>query len=128
MKKMTALILSVFIVTIIASGILYAERDNDIQAIKKALKQNPQYKSGTEAKWFKVLVTDARTKKERVKITLPVSLIELVMKCTDDKHLTVNRDSYDIDLRALFMELKKLGPTVLIEVNEDEEIVKIWLE
>ena len=128
MKKMTALIFVVFILNIIAIGISYAERDDDIQAIKKAVKENPQYKSGTEAKWFKVLVTDTRTKKDKVKITLPVSLIELVIKCTDDKHLRINREDYDIDLRELFVELKKLGPTALIEVYEDEEIVKIWLE
>ncbi len=128
MKKMTALILGVFILNIIAIGFLYAERSDDIQAIKKAVKENPQYKPGAEAKWFKVLVTDTRTKKNKVKITLPVSLIELVIKCAHDKHLRVNRDEYDIDLRELFMELKKLGPTALIEVYEDEEIVKIWLE
>ena len=128
MKKVTALILGVLILNIIAIGILHAERDDDIQAIKKAVKENPQYKRGTEAKWFKVLVTDIRTKKNKVKITLPVSLIELIMKCTDDNHLRVNRDEYNINLKELFVELKKLGPTALIEVYEDEEVVKIWLE
>lgn len=128
MKKMTALILGIFILNIIAIGILRAERHDDIQAIKKAVKENPQFKPGTEAKWFKVLITDTRTKKNKVKITLPVALIELVMKCTDDKHLRVNRDEYVINLKELFVELKKLGPTALIEVYEDEEIVKIWLE
>jgi len=127
-KKVTALILGVLILNIIAIGILHAERDDDIQAIKKAVKENPQYKRGTEAKWFKVLVTDIRTKKNKVKITLPVSLIELIMKCTDDNHLRVNRDEYNINLKELFVELKKLGPTALIEVYEDEEVVKIWLE
>jgi hypothetical protein len=128
MKKIALFILIVFTLSIIAINILHAERNDDIQAIKKAVKENPQYKSGVEAKWFKVLVTDTRTKKDKVKITLPVSLIELVMKCTDDRHLRVNRDEYDIDLKELFTELKKLGPTALIEVYEDEEIVKIWLE
>ena len=128
MKKVTALILGVLILNIIAIGILHAERDDDIQAIKKAVKENPQYKRGTEAKWFKVLVTDIRKKKNKVKITFPVSLIELIMKCTDDNHLRVNRDEYNINLKELFVELKKLGPTALIEVYEDEEVVKIWLE
>jgi len=128
MRKKTVLILVVFVLNIMAIGILHAERVDDIQAIKKAVKDNPQYQPGTEAKWFKVLVTDTRTKKDKVKITLPVSLIELVMKCTHDDHLRVNRDEYDIDLKELFVELKKLGPTALIEVYEDEEIVKIWLE
>ena len=128
MKKVTALILGILILNIIANGILHAERDDDIQAIKKAVKENPQYKRGTEAKWFKVLVTDIRTKKNKVKITLPVSLIELIMKFTDYNHLRVNRDEYNINLKELFVELKKLGPTALIEVYEDEEVVKIWLE
>ena len=54
MKKMTTLILIAFIVNIIAIGILHAERNDDIQAIKKAVKENPRYKPGVEAKWFKV--------------------------------------------------------------------------
>ena len=128
MKKTIILILIVLIMNIIAIGILHAEHNDDVQAIKKAVKENPRYQSGAEVKWFKLLVTDTRTKKDKVKITLPVSLIELVMKCTRNKHLRVNRDQYDIDLRELFVELKKLGPTALIEVYEDEEIVKIWLE
>jgi hypothetical protein len=128
MKKMATLISIVFILNIIAIGALHAEHHDDIQAIKKAVRKNLQYKAGDEAKWFKVLVMDTRTKKDKVKITLPVSLIELIMKCADDERLRVTRDEYDIDLRELFVELKKLGPTALIEVYENGEVVKIWLE
>jgi hypothetical protein len=79
-------------------------------------------------KWFKVLVTDNKTKKDKVKITLPISLIETLLKCVDEDDLNIDKDECDIDLKELFTELKRLGPTVLIEIIEDDETVKIWFE
>ncbi len=128
MKKVAILVLITIVISLLFVGILLAESKDDIQTIKKAVKKNPAYKAGNEVKWFKVLVTDNRTKKDKVRITLPVSLIEFFIKCTDDKHLRINRDECDIDLKELFAELKKLGPMVLIEVHEDEETVKVWFE
>ena len=40
----------------------------------------------------------------------------------------IDRDDCEIDLKELFKELKKLGPTVFIEVVEDDETVKVWFE
>ena len=128
MKRITVLVLALIMVGFFSAGLVLADSDDDLQAVKKAVKENPQYDPGKEAKWFKVLVTDAQTKKDKVKITLPISLVELFMKCTDNKNLRIDRDEYDIDLKELFTELKKVGPMALIEVYEDDEIVKIWLE
>lgn len=128
MKKAASVVLLVFVLSFCMTTLLLAESKDDIQAIKKAVKENPQYEAGTEVKWFKVLVTDNRTKKDKVKVTLPVSLIEIFLKASKDKHLRVDCDEYDIDLRELFAELKKLGPTALIEVYEGNETVKVWLE
>lgn len=128
MKKLTIFVLALVILGFISSGAIFADSDDDIQAIKKAVKENPQYEAGKEAKWFKVLITDTTTNKDRVKITLPISLVELFMKCSHDKHLRIDRNEYDIDLKELFAELKKVGPMALIEVYEDDEVVKIWLE
>jgi Leu/Phe-tRNA-protein transferase len=112
----------------VSLGAAFADSNDDFQAVKKAVKDNPQYDPGKEAKWLKVLVTDTRTNKDKVKITLPISLVELFMKCADDRNLRIDRDEYDIDLKELFAELKKVGPMALIEVYEDDELVKIWLE
>ena len=128
MKKITVFVLALILMGFVGVGAAYAGSDDDFQAVKKAVKDNPQYDPGKEAKWFKVLVTDTRTNKDKVKITLPISLVELFMKCTDNKNLRIDRDEYDIDLKELFAELKKVGPMALIEVYEDDEIVKIWLE
>jgi len=128
MKKIASLVLIVFVLGVFLPNLLLADSKDDIQAIKKAVKKNPAYKEGEEVKWFKVLVTDNKTKKDKVRITLPISLIETFLKCSNEKSMKINRDECDVDLKELFAELKKLGPMVLIEVYEDEETVKVWLE
>lgn len=128
MKKVAILILVALAVTFLLTSVLLADSRSDFKTIKKAVKQNPAYKAGKEAKWFKILITDNQTKKEKLKINLPISLIEYVIKCTEDKHLKVHRDECDIDLKELFQELKKLGPMTAIELYEEGETVKIWLE
>ncbi len=128
MKKVAIIILIVFVFTFLLANLTLAKNEDDLQAIKKAVKKNPKYEAGKEVKWFKVLVTDNRTKKDKVKITVPISLIEFFIKCSDDKHMKINRDDCEIDLKELFKELKKLGPTVFIEVVEDGETINVWLE
>ncbi len=128
MKKVASLVLIAFVLGVFLPNLLLADSKDDIQAIKKAVKKNPDYKAGEEVKWFKVLVTDNKTKKDRVKITLPISLIETLLKCVDEDDLKINKDKCDIDLKELFAELKRLGPAVLIEVYEDGETIKIWFE
>ncbi len=128
MKKVAIIVLIVFVFTFLLVNLTIAKNEDDLQAIKKAVKKNPKYEAGKEVKWFKVLVTDNRTKKDKVKITVPISLIEFFIKCSDDKHMKINRDDCEIDLKELFKELKKLGPTVFIEVVEDGQTIKIWLE
>lgn len=128
MKKAAFLVLIVLVFSFLSVSFLLADTRDDFQVIKKAVKENPNYEKGKEAKWFKVLVTDARTNKDRVRITLPISLVEVFLKCSDDKHLRIHDEECDIDLKELFTELKKLGPMVLIEVFEENEIVKVWLE
>ncbi len=128
MKKITASVLAVMVLSFVLMNFLSAEDTSTIQAIKKAVKENPKYNAGSEVKWFKVLITDTRTKKDKVKITLPISLIELMAKHYNEKNLKVNRCEYDIDLKELLAELKKLGPMALVEICEDDELVKVWLE
>ncbi|NIM57470.1 MAG: hypothetical protein GTO16_00805 [Candidatus Aminicenantes bacterium] len=128
MRKVASLALILFVLGVILPSFLLADSKDDIQTIKKAVKKNPKYKPGEEVKWFKLLVTDNETKKDRIKITLPISLIETLLECVDEEDLKIDEDECDIDLKELFAELKRLGPGVLIEVTEDDETVKIWFE
>ncbi len=128
MKKVTFLFLFLFFFSLVPASFMQAREEVDFQAIKKAVKKNPNYKSGQEAKWFKVLVSDNETNRDTVRITLPLAVVELLVMATGDHNLSINRDDCDVDLKELYKELKKLGPMVLIEVFQDGKTVKIWLE
>lgn len=128
MKKVVILLMIVFVISQIPVQRAFAEDKDVFQGIKKAVKDNPNYQDGTEVKWFKVLITDEETGKDKVKITLPLSLVEIFVRAANDKHMRVHRDEYDLDLKEIFQELKKLGPMALVEVYEEGEIIKIWLE
>jgi len=126
MKKITIFVLLAFALSLAPAHMLMAE-GNELQTIKKAVKKNPNIDPGQEVKWFKVLITDTRSKKEKVKITLPVSLIELILEADHD-HFRIDRDEYDVDIREIFRELKKAGPMAIIEICEDGELIKVWFE
>jgi len=128
MKKATILALAAFVLAFAFGGIALAESHDDIQAIKKAVKENPSYEPGKEVKWFKLLVTDNKAGKDKVRITLPISLVEAFVKCADNKHLRLDKGECDIDFDELLTELKKVGPMAIIEIYEDDETVKVWLE
>jgi hypothetical protein len=128
LKKLIVSFLAVVMLTGLAASLAAAGIQNDFQAVKKAVKENPVFESGKDVKWFKVLVTDAKTNKDKVRITLPISLVEVFVKYAENKHVRMNRQDLDIDIGGLFAELKKLGPMALIEVYEENEIVKVWLE
>jgi hypothetical protein len=128
MKKAVILVVILFALGVVLANFLLAGYIDDYQVIKKAVKENPNYKPGKEAKWFKVLVTDSKTNKVQVKVTLPISVIEIFLECADDKRLKIDHDECEIDLKEVFKELKELGPMALIEVYQEDETVKIWLE
>ncbi|MBN1224083.1 MAG: hypothetical protein JXB23_12620 [Candidatus Aminicenantes bacterium] len=128
MKKITILVTMIFLLSLLVVGAVHLERNDDIQTIKKAVKENPKFTPGKEARWFKVLVTDTLANKDKLRITLPISLVELFMRCTRGKHLSIDCEEYDIDLKKCLTELKELGPRALIEVSADGEVLKIWLE
>lgn len=126
MKKITIFVLLAFVLSLAPAHMLMAN-DSDLQAIKKAVKKNPNIDPDQEVKWFKILITDTRTKQDKVKITLPVSLIELILEADHD-HFRIDRDEYDLDIREIFRELKKAGPMAIIEICEDGELIKVWFE
>jgi len=128
MKKTAIAILAVVALTFLAAPVLRAAAANDFQAIQKAVKQNPAYEEGKEVKWFKVLITDTKTGKDKLRVTLPLALIEALVKCADDKDMKFKEQGCDVDLKVLFAELKKAGPMALIEVMDEGALIKVWLE
>ena len=129
MKKAVIIVLILFVFAVFLPSLLLADVNDDIQTVKKAVKKNPDYTPGQKVQWFKVLITDNDTGKAKVKITLPISVVEAILKCSHDKHFDIGEDC-DIDLKELFADLKKHGPMVFIEIqDEDEDVtIKVWVE
>jgi len=128
MRKHAALLLTVLALVYFLSPIFAGGFDDDLQAIKKAVKENPNYEAGKEAQWFKVLVTDNKTNKDVVRITVPLCLVEMFLGCTKDTKIKCHEREAELDLRAVFKKLKALGPMALMEVHEEDQTVKVWLE
>jgi hypothetical protein len=127
--KMTArIIVGIIAAALLSGAALAAERSEDFKTFQKAVKANPAYEPGREVQWFKVEVTDARNGKTKVRITLPIALVDIALKCMDNSRVHLDDSDCDIDLKALWRELKKAGPKALIEICEDHEVVKIWFE
>lgn len=126
MKKLCFLILiSILAFTTAFSSTISSSSKEDYKVIKKAIEKESV--SSKEVKWFKILITDSKNQKVKVRVTLPISLIELVVNSCPKSKFAIEEDC-KINLKEIFEELKKLGPTALIEIYEEDETVKIWLE
>ena len=128
MKKTSLFILVVFVSIVFLSHFVSAKEDFDLKTIKKAVKKNPQYKRGREVQWFKLLIMDGDCIKDKLEITLPLSLVDLLFECTKDKKMNIDCGDYDLDLRRLYKEIKRRGPKSLIEIRGEDGVLKIWLE
>jgi hypothetical protein len=127
MKKAISAAIAVLAVTFLAAPVVAAGQ-NDFQTFQKAVKQNPAYEEGREVHWFKVLITDGKSSDAKVKMTLPIALIELILSCDDTRHVKIDEGRREVDLKALWAALKEAGPMALIEIEGDGAVIKVWLE
>ena len=128
MKLTTKIVIGIMTAALLSGALLAAERSEDFKTFQKAVKTNPSFEPGKEVRWFKVEVTNARTRKCSIRITLPIALVDIALKCMDETRVHLDESDCDVDLKVLWRELKKAGPMALIEICEDDEIIKVWFE
>lgn len=128
MKKPALAVLAAMCLGVLAAPVPAAAEDNEFKVIQKAVKRNPAYEPGREARQLKILVVDRKHREERVSVTLPLSLIELVLGCADSRRFKVGDGDCEIDLQALYKDLKKAGPARLIELRGEDGLIRIWIE
>ena len=120
------------VVALLVSGLCFSRVksfERDLQVIRQAVRKNPHYERGQEVKWFKLVVYDVRSKKDKVRITLPVELVEWIFRLAEEeKDLRLNFRGKRLDLRKLWRELKEQEVTALIEIYDEGEVLKVWLE
>jgi len=128
MKKVIWTIVLVLAALFLMAEFSYPVDRDDYQVIKKAVQENPKAEQVKEVKWFKVLVVDNKTGKEKVKITMPIALVEIFARCADNKDVQMKNMGCSLNIEELLAELKKVGPLAIVEINKEDETVKVWLE
>jgi len=76
---------------------------------------------------FKILVFDKITKKQEVKLTLPLALLNWAAECCRDETVQIS-NKCSLSLKDLLRILRKSGDNTLLEVDADDKQVKIWVE
>jgi len=117
------------------------EPADDLTVVKRAVAEGPApqapvaparppaARSGKAPRWFKVRVVDKATKKTRVTVNLPLSLVRAFAdtpvdwKCGEHDHVE-HRCSIKV---AEVLEALEAGQE-LVEVDDDESTVKVWVE
>ena len=124
MKKTAVVLLTVFSMSLLAGGTLWARSGHHYQTIKKSVKKNPDYQRGREVKYLKVSVWERG--QDKVEMTIPILLVDLIMKHSRD--LDIDLDHCHINMKKLWRRIKRLGPKSIIEIGNRNEKVKVWLE
>jgi hypothetical protein len=110
-------------VTFMAATLPVLGSAEDYKVIKRAVKNK---KTTDKVTWFRLEVVDKKAKKTKVKIRIPFSLVEMFADC--EKDAMGIESKCKISLKTILKELKKNGPTTLIEAECDDGLVKIWFE
>jgi hypothetical protein len=127
-KPATFVILAVFGLGLSVATASAAANDKDFKIIQRAVNQDKAPAASGEVKWLKVVIQDSKSSEAKVKITLPVALIEVVLACGEGKHFKIDDGDCEIDLKAVWAALKKAGPLALVEIEDGGAVIKVWLE
>ncbi|MCX6553493.1 MAG: hypothetical protein NTZ12_00535 [Candidatus Aminicenantes bacterium] len=131
MKKRIAVLsvcVAVFLIGFVSAAGLFATADDDYKVIKNAVKGSEGSQANrNDVHWLKIVVSDKAEAKEKVKISLPISLVEMMINAYPEEKFRVEHGC-QIDIRKIWNELKKAGPLALVEVEDHGETVKIWFE
>jgi len=125
MKKKRELIIVFFVLALFVTATLPAFASaEEYRVVKNAVKNK---KSNGDVTWFKLEVKDKTANKIKVKIKIPLSLVEMFSDCEKKEKINI-AGKCDINLKKILHELKKNGPMTLIEVDDEDELVRIWFE
>ncbi len=128
--KIKCLLTGIFLLILIFHSQGISSDKEDLKVIKKMVKAEDfliSSKSLEEAKWLKICVADKnRRDKENVEIKIYLPFLETILKSS--KNCRIRNEKTKIDLREIIEDLKRIGSMELFLLEDEESIVKIWLE
>ncbi len=105
-------------------------RPRATQAAPAAAQARPAAHTGREPQWFKVRVVDRRTGRKKVTINLPLSLVRALGDDTIDwgcRSGEGDREKcHSVRLSEVLRSLE--AGQELVEIEDDEATVKVWVE
>ncbi len=123
------IILLISLIFIFPSYTFSSDRE-DLKVIKKVVKAKDfsiSSKCFKEAKWLKISIIEKnKMDREDVKIRICIPFLETILRSS--KKCRIKSEKREIDLRDIMEELKKIGSMELFLLEDDQSIVKIWLE
>lgn len=114
------------VMVLLVSTLAFAAAADDYRVIKNAVKGAST--SGAKSPlFFKIEVRDLKNGNDDVKITLPVSLVEIMLEASGEEKIKLDCGR-SVDLKKIWASLKAAGPLALVQVEDKDATVKIWLE
>jgi hypothetical protein len=122
MKKLILVIFIIFIL-VVGTSTVFADSADDYKVIKKVSKNK---QNSGDLTWFRVEIIEKTGKKSKIKIKLPIFLVETLAGCTEGAINLENKCKFN--LKKVLADLKKYGPMTLVEIESDDADIRVWFE
>lgn len=125
---LTGILLLIIFLAFHSQGITSDKEDlKIIKKVAKAEKFSISSKTLKEANWLKITITEKKKiDKDDLKIRIYLPFLETILKSS--KNCRIRNEKNEIDLREIIQDLKRIGSMEIFLLEDEESIVKIWLE
>ena len=137
---MRVLLLACVTLSLGTAGPATAGADDDLEVVKRAVAKKGGSEQGQpspaarprsrEAQWFKVRIVDKETGRQKISMTLPLGLVDIVGDLPlDDCHGWRREHHHDHSRHTLREVLAALrSGRDLVQIDNDETSVRVWVE
>ncbi len=108
-------------------------QDKDLAAVMKVVQRAeasassiPARKEG-EASFIKLLIQNGKDGEE-LTLSFPLGWVEWLAEMDEDRSLDALIGDDEIKLKSVLEMLKSMGSTELLEIRDQDSLIRIWLE
>lgn len=125
MKKSFILILAAVWVMGAAFSFAAGDSGEDYKVIKNAVNKG----GNGQASLLRVSIKDKKNNQESVEIKLPIALVELFANSDSDILKDAEFKKHcNMDLKKMMEVLRESGPMTLVEISDEDSLIKVWFE
>ena len=140
---LSASALGALLLTTSSNATSFQGGDDDLSVVKRAVLQSddaapsssasPAPRTTAKPQWLHIRVVEKSTKKNKVTVNMPLALVRALGQWPMDVHCGRNRRSEGGDGAGCSIRLSEVLDSLdagqsLVEVDSDDETVRIWVE